>query len=228
MTRLLFSLRIPIILSVILLALMSSRVDCAHSWVGTAAQVERSVIIVTHREVIINPFTGESQRVTATCTGFSVNDRYSYFITAYHCLNEGTAADLKIDGLPARLLYANKALDLAVITADLHKPALRASTSALRKGDEIATLGHAYGFIDTLFRAGHVANPSIDLDSAFGPGYNGQWLIFDAPYIGGMSGGPVFALDGRVVGIVQQADEISGFGLNIKTILGATGFYWKG
>lgn len=213
-----------LILSVLLLF---PSIDCARDWASTAAEVEHSVVLLTHREIIVNPFTGKSQRVQAICTGFSINEKQSYFFTAYHCLNEGTAADLKIDGVPARLLYGNKTLDLAVITADLHKPALSYNRQLLRKGDQIATLGHGYGFTETLFRAGYVAHPSIDLSTEFGAEYVGQWLVFDMPYIGGMSGGPVFGLDGRVVGVVQQADATSGYGLNMLTILDATGFYWR-
>lgn len=218
--------RVTALLTVGLLFLLPS-VDCARDWANTAAQVEKSVVLLTHREVVENPFTGKEQRTTFICTGFSINEAQAYFFTAYHCLNNGTAADLKIDGHPARLLYANKELDLAVITADLHKPALRYNNKPLRKGDEIATLGHGHGFNETLFRAGYVAHPSIDLSTEFGPDYVGLWLVFSTTYIGGMSGGPVFGLDGRVVGVVQQGDEYSGYGLNMATILDATGFYWR-
>lgn len=218
--------RVTALLVVGLLFLLPS-VDCARDWASTAAQVEKSVVLLTHREIEVNPFTGKSVRVTSICTGFSINELQSYFFTAYHCLNEGTTADLTIDGVPARLLFASKELDLAVITGNIHKPALRYNATPMRKGDQIATLGHGYGFNETLFRAGYVAHPSIDLSTEFGPDYVGLWLVFSTTYIGGMSGGPVFGLDGRVVGVVQQGDEYSGYGLNMTTILDATGFYWR-
>ena len=94
----------------------------------------------------------------------------------------------------------------------------------LRKGEPTGTLGHGYGFIDTIFRAGYVSHPGID---PYRMGERGQILIFDAAYVGGMSGGPVFTLDEMVVGIVQSTDDVSGFGLNMSSILHATSFYWQ-
>lgn len=219
--------RLPLVVLAFLLALPS--IMCARDWADTAAKVERSVVRLTDREIMVDALTGEPHHVTGVCTGFSINETYSYFFTAYHCLNNGTTTDLTIDGIPARLLYANQELDIAVITANLHKPAIHARAKALRKGEQIATLGHGYGLADTLFRAGYVANPSLDLSASreFGPEFVGHWLMFDTSYIAGMSGGPVFDLDGKVVGVVQRADGQSGFGVNMSTILGATAFYWK-
>lgn len=215
---------LPRLLSVLVVLTLIACPTCAGDWANTAAQVDRSIVRVTHPESEVDS-KGNVIKFVGICTGFSIAERDGYFLTDYHCLNAGTAADLLVDGSQARLLYKNKYLDLAVVTANLHKPALRPSQRPLRKGEQIATLGHGYGIDDTLFRGGYVALPSFDKRE-----FNmvGHWLVFDTPYIGGMSGGPVFGLDGKVVGIVQQADELSGFGLGIQTILDATDYYWKG
>lgn len=221
-------IRRALVAYVLLIAfIMSPAVTSARDWATTAARVEKSLVRITHPIIMIDVDTGKILKGTSVCTGFSIDEGTGYFFTAYHCLNKGTANGLLIDKEPARLLYANMELDLAVITGPTHKPALRVSDRVLRKGDQIATLGHGYGFNETLFRAGYVAHPGVDLSGEFGRPYIGLWVILDAPYIGGMSGGPVFDLDGRVVGVVQQADGYSGFGLNMDTILESTGFYWK-
>ena len=196
----------------------------ARDWADTIDRIQRSVVRVTHLVVWTDPQTGRTHRGSSVCAGSSINEIHSYYLTAFHCLDEGTGKDLKINGLPARLLLADKNSDLAVITADLHRPAVRASTRQLRKGEQVGTLGFAYGFIDSIFRTGYISHPSID---PYRHGEMGQILIIDNGYIGGQSGGPVFDLDGRIVGIVQSTDDVSGFGLNISTILHSTRFYWQ-
>lgn len=206
-------------LSVALLSLLLiPTIICARDWAETAARIEQSVVRLSHPDIIVNPRTGDKIKATGICSGFSIAEKDGYILTDYHCLHNGTADGLTVDGVPAQLLYANKTMDLAVVSADVHKPALRPSRVPLRKGDAVAALGHAYGFSDTLFRAGYVAHPRLD----------GKWLVFDTTYIGGMSGGPIFVMDGTVVGIVQQTDDNSGFGLTIQTVLNLTSVYWKG
>jgi S1-C subfamily serine protease len=196
---------------------------CAQSWADVVGRVDPSLARIEFTAVVPTWFGG-TQEVKASCTAFSINEQYGYFMTAAHCLNNGTTETLTLDGFPARLLYREVMLDLAVIAADLHKPAMVPSAAVLRKGDEIATLGYGYGLHDSLFRAGHVANPLVDLAQFELPNL---WLAFDNGYIGGMSGGPVFDRDGYVVGLVQLSDEYSGFGITIATILEETSAFWE-
>jgi S1-C subfamily serine protease len=204
--------------------LLPSLAACAPTWADTVATVEHSIVRLEFTAKAVDFWTGKEFEARATCTGFSIHEQYGYFMTAAHCLNNGTANGLTADKYPARLLYRNDDLDLAVLAVDLHKPALSFSLVPLRKGDEIGTLGFGYGLTDSLFRAGYVAHPSIDLSEFELPNL---WLAFSAPYIGGMSGGPVFDRNGQVVGLVQLSDNLTGFGITIDEILNATRQYWQ-
>lgn len=219
---------LALLLAVFLLTAQTA--DSTFSWPGIAARVEKSLARVTFPVVVgiaLDVETGDWGPWIAegVCTAFSINQKAGYFQSDYHCVAEPDYLDgMRIDGQPLTVVYANPALDLAVFQADLHKPALKRSKKKLEPGMNIATYGFGYGGTLPLFRAGVIAQLNYDLGPSYGPAH---WLTFDQPFIGGMSGGPVFDLDGKVVGIVQLGDAESGYALPIETLFAHTGGYWR-
>src|ERR1035437_1052565 len=54
------------------------------------------------------------------CSAFSVNEEKGFFLTADHCLD----ADMSINDQKVDILATNGIVDLALIHADVHDPAL--------------------------------------------------------------------------------------------------------
>ena len=194
-------------------------------WSKPVAKVQASTVRLSFES--LNMRTGEMGE--AVCTAFSIKSNkgafYHNFLTAAHCSDE----NMLIDKKPALSIYVNTSLDLMVVQVaaeNFYHPPLKPSTRQLVRGLEVGALGYGFGFTEPLFRAGHISHP----------GYNGiesPWgkdqiiFIFDGPYIGGMSGGPVFDQDGRVVSIIQMSNSLSGLGRPISVIYSATAQYWN-
>lgn len=193
------------------------------TWVETAAEVSLSTVFITHPATIFDMWTGEGVVVDASCSGFVIDERNDTVLTAEHCLNNGTAEALSVDGLPAVVLYYDIKLDIAVLRVDgLDKPALAPRGADVKKGQEVAVVGHGYGLADTLF--GHMWVSSLRSD--FGA-EEGEWLIVYGGFIGGQSGSAIFDLDGKVVGIVQRSDGVTGLSLPMDDLWELTKDYWQ-
>ena len=210
-------LHIRTCLVTLILLLLVPLVVGGHNWLTIVQHVDSSLARVSHPM----PEHGEGSR--STCTGFSINEEQGYFITAYHCLNNGTVVGLKVDNESARLLWASLDLDATVLATQLHRPSLRPRTQA-KKGQLIGVLGFGYGLADTIFKSGFIAHPSIP----FGvPTQPENWLMVDSPFIAGMSGAPIFNESGDVIALVQQTDGVMGWGHPIDDIYKATRIYWQ-
>jgi S1-C subfamily serine protease len=198
----------------------------AYDWSATVRRVDASVVRLEHPVTMTNIFTGETLEMKSACTGFVINQREGYVMTAYHCLNDGTTVNLSVDkkiGQANWLVFADEKLDIAVVSAPVTtRPALKPSRVGLQKGQEIGALGFGYGLQRSLFRAGYVSNIAVDVD----PEIPGPWFLFDGPFIGGMSGGPVFNTRGEVVSVVQMSNELMGLGRPFSRIYSATRAFW--
>ena len=214
------TIRTPLL---VLFLLLTPAVVGGHNWQKMVQQVDYSIVRISYAlpsEYIAQYGLPEGAR--STCTGFSINRQHGYFLTAYHCLNNGTVEGLEVDGESAHLMWANIDLDAAALSARVSRPALRVN-SHIEKGMPIGVLGFGYALADTLFVSGFVAHPSIQ----FGPSQPGQWLIMDSAFIGGMSGAPVFDDRGRVIALVQRGNDSIGWGRPIADIYKATRIYWQ-
>lgn len=200
------------------------------SWEGTAAKVKRSVqrMSITVEDVFGN--TGEG-----TCTAFSINDLRDYFLTAAHCYSD---LGMTVGGHEARLEYKDDASDLMIVMVPqsgevpaIQMAKLRDCKDGTRdyvcQAEAIGSMGYGLGFDGPQFRLGYVAVPDIIIKEWFGP--DEHQLLNSYTYVPGMSGGPVFNRDGKLVGIVQWGDS-SGFfggGRTLKEILEKVGKYLK-
>ena len=164
------------------------------------------------------------------CTAFSINEREGYYLTAAHCkevLEEQTAGEETATafGKPLEVVYLSsytEGLDLIVFKAEEKRPALRLRSVGYSLGLQVGSLGYGLGMPGAMFRTAYV---SLILQNEAGTRYS--W--FDNTLVQGMSGGPIFDADGRLVGINQQTDLANGMGLSVSlsTIREAVGKYFE-
>ena len=163
------------------------------------------------------------------CTGFSIDNKRDYFMTASHCVNSDWAMEgFMVDGVFPETLFDsgsdNDDLDIAVLYVEgLDRPELRPRTKLIKVGMEVGMFGFALeDGIYSHFRAGNVSSIGTTED------LEGLWIMVDQPGIGGMSGGPVVDTDGRLVTVVQRSDRTKhNLGRDIGAIYRATEKYWR-
>jgi hypothetical protein len=161
------------------------------------------------------------ERTYFSCTAFAIAPRK--FMTAAHC-TPGKVTDfmqneypvtLRIGFLEAFVIEMDERVDLAVIMADLVRPALPFRSEPLVLGENVIGVGHGYGFRDPQFTKHTVQSLNYTPDpEELVPG---TWFL--NPFIGGMSGGPIVDMQGQVVGVVQASSPILAYGVSVKTIL---------
>jgi S1-C subfamily serine protease len=193
------------VLSSLLLSLLLCLPLQAQDWADVARKVERSLVHVSTDDSV--------------CAGFVINQKRSYVLTAAHCiLNETTheQAVPTVENMMAFVTFVDEDVDVAVLTMTAApRPALHPRRKGVSKGVPAAAIGFAYGMELSTIMAGQVGQ------------IGGAWVFFNFPFIGGMSGGPIVDLDGKVISVTQRSDSITGIGRPIDQILGATGKFWE-
>lgn len=187
----------------------------AADWTPIAEKLAQSVVYIETSE--------------GSCTGFVIADdergkdkeSVDHIMTAAHC--EG--AQMFADQVGARVLWKDTKKDLMVLeVADTGKPALRLAKSNPKVGDEVASYGFGWGLERPMFRTAHVSD-----DNTYIPqdGIGGPFMVIDAQFVPGMSGGPVVNAAGEVVLIVQRGGGGVGIGIGAETIKSKAGRYFQ-
>jgi serine protease Do len=161
-------------------------------------------------------------KATALGSGFII-DSAGYIVTNYHVIegaDEITVILQDDTNLTATVVGSDKKTDLALLKVT-PKGSLTAVTfgdsDKVRVGDWILAIGNPYGFGGTV-TAGIISARARDINS--GP-YD-EYLQTDAPINRGNSGGPMFDMDGNVVGINTAIISPSGGSIGLAFAIPST------
>jgi S1-C subfamily serine protease len=187
----------------------------AAEWTPIAEKLSKSVVYIESAE--------------GSCTGFLINtdvkhDKDSdkdYVLTAAHCDGE----KLYVDQATAKVISKDTKKDLMVLEVeDTGRPALKLAKDNPKIGDEVASLGYGWGLERPMFRTAHVSD-----DNTYIPedGIGGPFIVIDAQFVGGQSGGPVINTAGEVVLIVQRGGGGVGIGVGAEVIRSKVGRYFE-
>lgn len=200
----------------------------------TLKKVEQSVVRLTYPIHTINPWTGQPQDFTATCTGFVIGNAdgedadFSTILTAAHCIPSDpdgpdgveVAPILVVDTYwPGRVLKVDDVNDLALVEAQFTKAPLKLRTGVVVRGMDAYSFGYGYALNTYLFLQHIIAAPYAEIAEDYPIG-----ILVSPGFIGGMSGGPVVDKNGRYFSVVQASTEHVGYGptlANLKAFLGA-------
>ena len=173
------------------------------------------------------PFsTEESQRprVSGMGTGVIIDGR-GYILTNHHVVDKVEGIEVHVaDGAsyPARVIQYDEGMDLAMLKVEAGRPlpAIVIGTSSdLMVGEEVITIGNAFGYENTV-SVGIVSalkrNVTLSDDQVYR-----NLIQTDAAINPGNSGGPLINIDGELVGInvaVRAGAQGIGFALPIDDV----------
>lgn len=134
-------------------------------------------------------------------SGFIIDNKGN-IVTNYHVVKGCDNITVKLsNGSPfeAKLIGGDEATDLAVLQIHVSRPlpfAEMGDSDSLKLGDFVLTAGNSFG-LGISFSTGIVSAKSRDIDM----GVYDNFIQTDAAINQGSSGGPMFNMDGKVVGI---------------------------
>ena len=172
------------------------------------------VVILTEQKELVS-----SGKMTKTVTsgglgsGFLVSD--NQVITAAHVVQVAEKVNVQfVDGetIPAKVISSYGVADVALL--ELIWPKKNAVTLKLadsdqvRVGDQVFVVGAPYGLGHSL-SSGYVSG-KIDMKKDKNPFTNSEYIQTDAAINTGNSGGPMFNMNGEVIGVVSNILTQSG------------------
>jgi len=165
---------------------------------------------------------GHKQKVNSLGSGFII-DSTGYIVTNQHVIQDAEEIAVTLQDettLPAKVIGRDKKTDLAVLKVDGKKPLPTIAfgdSDKVRVGDWILAIGNPFGLGGTV-TAGIISARARDINS--GP-YD-DYLQTDAPINRGNSGGPMFNMDGEVIGINTAIFSPSGGSIGIGFAIPST------
>ena len=163
----------------------------------------------------LGPKANTPQRVTSLGSGFVI-DPSGYIVTNNHVIENSEQITVTLnDGssLPAKVVGRDIKTDLALLKVNPKKPLLAThfgDSDKARIGDWVIAIGDPFGIGSTV-TAGIVSARNRDINA--GP-YD-DFIQTDAPINRGNSGGPLFDMDGDVIGINSAIFSPSGGSVGI-------------
>lgn len=161
----------------------------------------RSVVAITNEIVIHNG--GQVATGTSSGSGFILTED-GYIVTNYHVVEGATNLTVTTyDGTnyPAQLRGYDSTNDLAVLKIDAARlePVVIGSSDDLIVGDRVAVIGNPLGDLTATLTVGYVSAKDRVIST---DGSLINMLQTDAAVNPGNSGGPIFNMNGEVVGII--------------------------
>lgn len=160
-----------------------------------------------------------TENVTETGTGFAVTDN-GYIVTNNHVVENAetlTVTDYNGKEYTAKTVGTVPENDFAVIKINADTvPVVIGYSSSLRVGDDIMVIGNALGELSYTFTDGIVSHLSRDI--SVGNDLVINMFQTNAAINNGNSGGPVYNMDGEVIGIASAklaSESVEGLGFCI-------------
>jgi len=163
----------------------------------------------------LGPEKAKPRHVTSLGTGFII-DPSGLIVTNNHVIEDAEHITATLnDGtvLPAKLMGRDEKTDLALLKVTPKKPLPAArfgDSDHARVGDWVIAIGNPFGLGSTV-TAGIVSARNRDINA--GP-YD-EFIQTDAPINRGNSGGPLFDVDGNVIGVNSAIYSPSGGSVGI-------------
>ena len=168
---------------------------------------------------------GRSRRITSLGSGFII-DPTGYVVTNNHVIREADEITVILHDkreLRATVVGHDPKTDLALLKVESDEPLPAVSfgdSDAIRVGDWVVAIGNPFGLGNTV-TAGILSARGRDINA--GP-YD-DFLQTDAPINRGNSGGPLFDMDGKVIGvntaIFSPSGGSVGIGFSVPSALAA-------
>src|SRR5262245_708598 len=142
-----------------------------------------------------------AQKAQAVGTGFIIDEK-GWIVTNYHVAGKADSITVTLtDGrkLPAKLMGGDEKTDLALLKVESDKPLPYvefADATKVRVGQPVMAVGNPFGLGGTV-TTGIVSARGRDIHS----GPFDDYIQTDAAINRGNSGGPLFNMDGKVIGI---------------------------
>lgn len=187
-------------------------------------RVGPSVVHITARVITMSFFFGPSAS-EGTGSGF-IYDEAGHIVTNYHVIKDAESIQVKFSDeatLPARVIGADPANDLAVLALDGELPDVSplelGSSADLRVGQRAIAIGNPFG-LDRTLTTGVVSALGRPLQTDSDT-YIYNVIQTDAAINPGNSGGPLLDSRGRVIGVntaIRQDAQGIGFAVPVDTI----------
>lgn|SRR3990167_1283654 len=178
----------------------------AADWTIIASKLRESIVSIENED--------------GRCSGFVIDNDRDFVLTAAHC----DGKELYVDLSPAKIRAKDVKNDLMVLFVEgIDRPALKLGNRP-KIGDDVASYGFGWGWERPLFRLAHVSDDNTIVPQIEG----GPWIVVDADFIPGQSGGPIVNTKGEVVSIVQRTGGGLGLGVGSDVIAAKMGKYFTG
>jgi S1-C subfamily serine protease len=194
----------------------SSLALSAADWSSVAEKVAKSAVFVESAE--------------GSCTGSVINasarekQNKDFILTAAHCYSATSCSRITCPRrLSTRTPKSNR--DVMILEVeDTGRPALRLAAKNPERGSDVASYGYGFGMADAMFRQANVSSTSYFIPE---DGIGGPFIMINAGFIGGQSGGPIVNAQGEIVMIVQRGSDSVGIGIGAEQIRESVGRYFE-
>lgn len=196
--------------------LMSAPAFAAPSLSQTYKHVGGAVVVVRTAQRVAPALRSNARQVNASGLGSGVLiSMDGKVLTAAHLVQTADAVGIEFPGgalIKASVLASDPAADVALLQLESVpanvQPAVLGDSDMTEVGDQIFVVGAPMGISHTL-TVGHVSARRRP-NTTFGGMENAELFQTDAAINQGNSGGPMFNLDGEVIGVVSHIVSRSG------------------
>lgn len=172
-----------------------------------------------------NDETYSNSKAMSLGSGFII-DPAGFIVTNHHVINNADEIHVKLldnTELPAKLIGSDQKTDLALLKVDVKAPlpfVKFGDSSKARVGDWIIAIGNPFGLGGTV-TTGIVSSKGRDLDLDAGNVVD-NFIQTDAAINSGNSGGPLFNIDGEIIGVNTVIFSPSGLNVGVGFAIPST------